>query len=398
MFDAAESTSRLFRAAAPGPGSVPATPATFAGGEPLSSPGSAPATRPPGAGTPALPSAGSAPGTRPPGAGGEPLPSPDSAPEPQLRDADIDLLPSPGIVAVDSLEAAGRKLMLFHLERLASSLPAAREGVPMAIEAASEATRHLRSTGRIFDLDGMLEKKGRIRRELRRLDRRLATVLVLDALRRDLDDARAGFSPDRAAGLDILRASWRDEREAARRRLARAAAPRRCRRWIGALWDGLQDDTAAAGGTDAALSVSHRVSSRVWDAYERAWACASLPGAGDTSSLPRLRTTVERLGHTLEAFGEVLPDAGTLLAAVDEFQDHIAVLVDAGLAAAMAREFARSRGTRLAASERAAIDAFVVLREAVAARQRASDLDSWGSLFDPLFGEALGVALDGARR
>jgi CHAD domain-containing protein len=379
LFDAAESTSRLLRPAAPGPGSAPVTPATFGAGEPPPLPGSVLATQPRGAGAPALT-------------------SPGSAPEPQLRDADIDLLPAPGIVGVDSLEAAGRKVMLFHLERLASSLPSAREGVPTAIEAASQATRHLRSAGRIFDFDGMLEKKGRIRRDLRRLDRRLAIVLVLDALLRDLDDARTGFSPDRRAGLDILRGSWRDEREAARRRLARAAAPRRCRRWIGALWDWLQDDTAAAGGTDAAMSVVHRVSSRVWDAYERAWASASLPGAGDGSSLPRLRTAVERLAHTLEAFGEVLPDAGTLLAAVDEFEGHIAVLVDAGLSAAMAREFARSRGTRLAASERAAIDAFVVSREDVAARQRASGPESWGSLFDPLFGEALGVALDGARR
>ncbi len=243
----------------------------------------------------------------------------------------------------------------------------------------------------------MLEKKGRIRRELRRLDRRLATVMVLDALLRDLDDARTGFSPDRAAGLDILRESWRDEREAARRRLARDAAPRRCRRWIGALWDGLQDETAAVGRAGASMSVAHRVSSRVWDAYERTWSCHSLPDAGDTASLPRLRRAAERLRHTLEGFGEMLPDAEALLAAVEEFERHITMHVEAGLTAAMAREFARSRGTRLAASERAAIGAFVVSREAVAARERALGPGSWGSLFDPLFGEALGVALDGAR-
>ena len=315
-----------------------------------------------------------------------------------MQAAADDPMPSPGIVAADSLAAAGRKVMLFHLERLASSLPEVREGDLPAIAAASQAIGHLRSAGRIFDLDGTLEKKGRIRRELRRLDRRLDTVLGLDALLRALDDARTGFSPNRATGLDILRASWRDEREAARRRLARAAAPRSCRRWIGALWDGLQDETAAARDADAAMSVAHRVSSRVWDAYERAWACASLPVAGDIASLPRLRRAAEGLRHTLEGFGEVLPDAGTLVAAVDEFEGHVGVLVEAGLSAAMARDFARSRGTRLTAFDRAAIDAFVVSREAIAARERASGPDSWGSLFDPVFGEALSVALDSARR
>ncbi len=379
MFDAAESTSRLLHAAEPGPDCVPVTPASFAGADALATRAPAGATPPMSADIDPLAGSGEVPGATPP------------------MSADIDLLPSPGIVATDTLAAAGRKVMLFHLERLASSLPGAREGDARAIEAASQASRHLRSAGRIFDLDGMLEKKGRIRRELGRLDRRLATVMVLDALLRDLDDARTGFSPDRAAGLDILRESWRDEREAARRRLARDAAPRRFRRWIGTVWDGLQDDTAV-GGAGGSMSVAHRVSSRVWDAYERAWACASIPDAADAASLPRLRRAAERLRHTLGGFREVLPDAEALLAAVEEFERHMAAQVEASLTAAMAREFARSRGTRLAPSERAAIGAFVVSREALVARERAMGPGSWGSLFDPLFGEALGVALDGARR
>jgi CHAD domain len=347
LFDAAESTSRLPHTAGQAPEALPAGPAAWSAIEPRAS-------------------------TRP--------------------------RSSPGVTVDDTMVAAGRKVMLCHLERLASSLAAARAGDRQGIAAASEAVRHLRSARRIFDLEMIGPREGRIRVQLRRLDRRLETIVGLDALLRDLDDALTGLPSDQAWGLDILRASWRGEREAGRRRLARDIAPRRCRRWVGALWNRLQDETLGADPAGVSMKVAHRVTSLVWDAYERAWDSALLEGAGDTASLRGLCRTVEGLRHTLEAFGEILPDAGTLVAAVGEFEDHVAVLRDAGLAAAMAREFARARVTKLTVSEQAAIDSFVVSREAIVARQRSSPPDSWGSVMDPVFREALEAALEGARR
>lgn len=329
--------------------------------------------------------------------------APDAAPGRSAAWADIEPRPStgpgpsPGVTVDDTLVAAGRKVMLCHLELLASSLAAARAGDRPGIEAASHAARHLRSARRTFDLEMVGPRDGRIRVELRRLDRRLETILGLDALLRDLDDARTGLPSDQAWGLDILRASWRGEREAARRRLARDIAPRRCRRWVGVLWNRLQDEAVGPDPAGVSMKVAHRVTSLVWDAYERAWDRASLAGAGDAASLRGLCKAVEGFRHTLEAFGEILPDAGTLIAAVGEFEDHAAVLRDAGLAAAMARDYARARVTRLAVSERAAIDAFVASREAIVTRQRGSPPESWGSMIDPLFRDALEAALEGAR-
>jgi CHAD domain-containing protein len=303
----------------------------------------------------------------------------------------------PGVAAADTVSVAGRKMLRFHLRRLRARVTEVRRGEdPEAIHDARVATRRLRAAWQVFDMGAGDRSTRSFERDLRRLGRRLGAVRDLDVLLAGAVAYQAELPDGEAAALGRMLATWREERASAQRRLRRALASRRYRRFVDDFRDWLRGEPVAEQATGAAVRVRHRVASRVWGAYEPVWAFEGPLEAADLVNLHRLRIAAKHLRYTLEAFGEVLPGADALLAAVAGLQNHLGTLHDANVAAAKARAYAASRRGPLAGIERGSVEAFIASRQGIVTRQRASLATPWSAVVGPSFRAALYRALAAA--
>ena len=280
-------------------------------------------------------------------------------------------------------------MLRFHLRRLRARVEDVRRGEdPEAVHDARVATRRLRAAWQVFDMGAGERSTRSFQRDLRRVGRRLGAVRDLDVLVASAVAYQASLAEPGASELCGLLAAWCAERSIARDRLRRELASNGYRRFVADFRDWLRDKPLDESTIRAAFRVQHRVTSKVWDAYEPVWSFEGGLEATDLVTLHRLRIAAKRLRYTLEAFGEVLPAAQAPLALVVDLQNHLGTLHDADVAAAKARDYAASCALRPSSAERGVVDAYIASCESVVARQRASLAAPWTAVVAPSFAHA----------
>jgi triphosphatase len=303
---------------------------------------------------------------------------------------------TPGVSGEDSLDAAGRKVLAFHLDRMIARASGARSGRdPEDIHAMRVATRRQRAAWRTFR-DALPRRRSKaLRRGLRDVASALGRVRDLDVLIDAAVAYDAALAPSRRGALAPLLAAWRRDREEARSALVAELDSRRYRRFVRKARDFVRqrDDVPAAD-----LRVPHLVRdtapARIWEAYQIVRAYESVLDWADTATLHALRIAAKRLRYALEFFGDALgPDAPHLIESVVALQDALGSLHDADVAAHLIRDFLMARGTVLSARERTAIGRYLLHCEDTTASARRSMRTPWRGVAGVRFRKGLGRAL-----
>jgi len=269
--------------------------------------------------------------------------------------------PAPGVTADDSMSAAGRKVLRFHLARLLAREPGVRAGIdPEELHKMRVATRRLRAGWRVFGDAFRGARVRRIRGDLGVVASRLGATRDLDV---QLDRLT---SPERREGLAPLEAAWRTKRENARAALVRELDSARHRRWLASFVRFVETGDAGVAPTPGVepSTVRERAASQVWAAYERVRAFERVMDGAPPETLHRLRIAAKRLRYSLEFVREALsPEAAIAIARITALQDHLGKLNDADVAAALTREFLSEAKESLNPAESAAVAEYLADQE-----------------------------------
>jgi CHAD domain-containing protein len=301
---------------------------------------------------------------------------------------------TPGVTADDHVAEAGRKVMRFHLARMldyeAGTRPAAD---PAHVPMRRGPPPRQRAAWRVFGASFRAGRTRRYRRGLREIAARLGAVRDLDVQLEAADAYRADLPPTEQRALEPLLADWRSRREDARVLLLRELDSDEYRRWV--------DDYRDFVRTEGALVLPvgpvepHRVRdtapSRIWAAYEGVRGYEAVLRWADVQTLHDLRIAGKWLRYTLEFAREALgPEAGLLISRVTALQDHLGLMHDADVAAAMARTFLVEHAGDMSPQESAAIGRYLVDRERTVARQRRGIGGPWRGVAGLRFRRGLG--------
>jgi len=301
---------------------------------------------------------------------------------------------TPGVTADDHVAEAGRKVMRFHLARMLDYEAGTRSGVdPEDLHKMRVATRRQRAAWRVFGASFRAGRTRRYRRGLREIAARLGAVRDLDVQLEAADAYRADLPTSEQRALEPLLADWRSRREDARVLLLRELDSDDYRRWV--------DDYRDFVRTEGALVLPvgpvepHRIRdtapSRIWAAYEGVRGYEAVLRWADVQTLHDLRIAGKWLRYTLEFAREALgPEAGLLISRVTALQDHLGLMHDADVAAAMARTFLVEHAGALSPQESAAIGRYLVDRERTVARQRRGIGGPWRGVAGLRFRRGLG--------
>jgi CHAD domain-containing protein len=306
---------------------------------------------------------------------------------------------TPGVVADDHIAEAGRKVMRFHLARMLDREPGVRSAVDVEdVHKMRVATRRQRAAWRVF---GEAYRRGRTkpyRNGLRDIARRLGAVRDLDVQLEALAAYREHVSgPDQRA-LEPLVSAWRQYRDDARLLLLRELDSPGYARFI----DDYVDFVRTEGADAAAVSATqpHRVRdtapSRIWAAYEQVRTYEPVLRWADVATLHELRIAGKWLRYSLEFVEEALGDESRpLIEHVTALQDHLGLMNDANVAAAMARTFLVEHAGQSSEGESAAIGRYLVDREREVTRLRRSVGSPWRAVAGLRFRRALGRVVAG---
>ncbi len=306
---------------------------------------------------------------------------------------------APGVVADDHIAEAGRKVMRFHLARMLDYEAGTRTGVdPEDLHKMRVATRRQRAAWRIFGEAFRANRTRRYRSGLRETAARLGAVRDLDVQLEAADQYRSDLPVTEQRALEPLLASWRAHRDDARVLLLRELDSDHYRRWV--------DDYRDFVRTEGALVLPvgpvqpHRVRdtapSRIWAAYEGVRGYEAVLRWADVETLHDLRIAAKWLRYALEFVREALGDeSGPLIARVTALQDHLGLMHDADVTAAMARTFLVEHAGDLSALESAAIGRYLVDREREVARLRRTIGPTWRGVAGISFRRGLGRVVAG---
>jgi CHAD domain-containing protein len=321
--------------------------------------------------------------------------SPTSHPAADADDAGrLSVGKSPGVTADDHIAEAGRKIMRFHLARMLDQEPGTRSGTDVeAVHKMRVATRRQRAAWRVFGASFRAKRTKRYRDGLREIAGRLGAVRDLDVQLEAADAYRADLPAAEQRALEPLLTAWRAHRDDARVLLLRELDSDGYRRWI--------DDYRDFVRTDGALVVPvgpvepHRVRdtapARVWAAFEQVRGYEPVLRWADVATLHDLRIAGKWLRYTLEFVREALGDeSDPLIARVTALQDHLGLMHDADVTAAMARTFLVERAGDLGALESAAIGRYLLDRERTVVALRRSIGVPWRGVAGTRFRRSLG--------
>ncbi len=301
---------------------------------------------------------------------------------------------TPGVQGDDTLAEAGRKVLRFHLARMLAREPGTRAGDdPEELHAMRVATRRMRAAWRVFGDAYRPGRTRRYRRDLRDVAARLGAVRDLDVLLEGLEAYAKGVSAADRGGLEPLIVSWRRRREEARLLLLRTLDTPSYGRFV--------DEYREFVGTDglavlpmtptAPHRVRDRMPSRIWAAYEQVRGYEPVLRWADVETLHDLRIAAKWLRYTIEFVREPLgPEAASLIERVVALQDHLGLLHDADVAAALARSYLVEHAGELTDNETAAIGRYLVDRERELARLRRSVGPTWRRVAGLTYRRALG--------
>jgi len=301
---------------------------------------------------------------------------------------------SPGVTADDHIAEAGRKIMRFHLARMLDHEPGTRSGTDAeAVHKMRVATRRQRAAWRVFGASFRAKRTKRYRDGLREIAGRLGAVRDLDVQLEAADAYGADLPAAEQRALEPLLTAWRSHRDDARVLLLRELDSDGYRRWV--------DDYRDFVRTDGALVVPvgpvepHRVRdtapARVWAAFEQVRGYEPVMRWADVATLHDLRIAGKWLRYTLEFVREALGDeSDPLIARVTALQDHLGLMHDADVTAAMARTFLVEHAGDLRALESAAIGRYLVDRERTVVALRRSIGAPWRGVAGTRFRRSLG--------
>ena len=306
---------------------------------------------------------------------------------------------SPGVTADDHVAEAGRKVLRFHLARMLDYEAGTRSGAdPEDLHKMRVATRRQRAAWRVFGEAFRPNRTRRFRNGLRETAARLGAVRDLDVQLEAADAYRADLPIPEQRGLEPLLAEWRAHRDDARQLLLRELDSDGYRRWV--------DDYRDFVRTEGALVLPvgpvqpHRVRdtapSRIWSAYEGVRGYEAVLRWADVETLHDLRIAAKWLRYALEFVREALgPESAPLIARVTALQDHLGLMHDADVTAAMARTFLVEHAGDLSGLESAAIGRYLVDREREVARLRRTIGPVWRGVAGLRFRRALGRVVAG---
>ena len=306
---------------------------------------------------------------------------------------------TPGVTADDHIAEAGRKVMRFHLARMLDHEPAVRAGIESeAVHKMRVATRRQRAAWRIFGEAFGQRRTKRYRDGLRDTARRLGAVRDLDVQLEAADAYRADLPITEQRALEPLLAAWRQHRDDARVLLLRELDSTGFRRWMDDYVDFVRTEGAAVRPVDAVQP--HRIRdtapSRIWTAYEGVRSYESVLRWADVPTLHELRIAGKWLRYSMEFVREPLgPDVDPLIARVTALQDHLGLMNDADVTAAMTRTFLVEHTGDLSATESAAIGRYLVDREKEVARLRRTVGVTWRAVAGLRFRRTLGRVVAG---
>jgi CHAD domain-containing protein len=306
---------------------------------------------------------------------------------------------TPGVLADDHIAEAGRKVMRFHLARMLDYEAGTRSGADAEdLHKMRVATRRQRAAWRIFGEAFRPNRTRRYRAGLRETAARLGAVRDLDVQLEAADAYRHDLPVAEQRALEPLLASWRAHREDARVLLLRELDSDHYRRWV--------DDYRDFVRTEGALVLPvgpvqpHRVRdtapSRIWAAYEGVRGYEAVLRWADVETLHDLRIAAKWLRYALEFVREALGDeSGPLIARVTALQDHLGLMHDADVTAAMARTFLVEHAGGLSALESAAIGRYLIDREREVGRLRRTIGPTWRGVAGVSFRRGLGRVVAG---
>lgn len=306
---------------------------------------------------------------------------------------------SPGVLAMDPVAEAGRKVLRFHFARMLAREAGTRTGEdPEDLHAMRVATRRMRAAWRVFG-DGFRPGRTKSHRaRLRETATRLGAVRDLDVLIAGAQAWQAELPEAEAGGLEPLLAAWRGYRDDARVLLIHHLDSDAHAQFVESFRVFVQ--TEGAGARPAEASAPHRVRdtapSRAWAAYEHVRAYEPVLRWADVETLHELRIAAKWLRYTLEFVRETLqPDVELLVPRVVALQDHLGLMHDADVAASMARTFLVEHGGDLSGTSAAVIGRYLATREREVARLRKTVGIPWRGLAGVTFRRRLGRALAG---
>lgn len=255
----------------------------------------------------------------------------------------LELRATVGLLPDDAMAEAGRKVMLFHFERMLLHEPASRLGEDIeAVHDMRVAIRRTRSALRLFRPFYDAETIRPFRRSLRRIALTLGEVRDLDVF---IDKAQQFSQRYPDSSLAPLFVEWQDRLADARATLIEELDGKKFRRFVkkfhiflttpgkGAL-------TLAEPGQVAAYQVRHVAPRLIYEHYEQVRAYDPVIGSASLPTLHMLRIAFKRFRYTLEFFEEVLgPDVKPVIKEVKGMQDLLGDLNDTRVAGELLRDF-----------------------------------------------------------
>jgi CHAD domain-containing protein len=251
------------------------------------------------------------------------------------------------------------------------------------------ATRRLRAAWRVFGAAFRGAKVRRLRDDLGVVASKLGAT-------RDLDVQLERLTTPRREDLEPLEVEWRAKREEARAALVRELDSARHRRWLASFIRFVEVDAAGVAPTTGVepTTVRERAGSQVWAAYERVRAFERVVDGAAPEMLHRLRIEAKRLRYSIEFVREALaPEAADAIERVTALQDHLGLLNDADVAAAMTREFLAERGDSLTPAQSAAVADYLAEQERLVVELVASVGPPWAAVTSLAFRRRLARVL-----
>jgi CHAD domain-containing protein/transposase-like protein len=260
--------------------------------------------------------------------------------EPRLP---LELRETVGLLPDDAMAEAGRKVLLFHFERMLLNEPGSRLGEDIeAVHDMRVAIRRMRSALRLFRPFYDAETIRPFRRALSQITLTLGEVRDLDVFIAKAQQFTQQY-PD--SGLAPLFTEWQDRLADARETLIEELDGKKYRRFAKKFHAFLITPGKGAlplpeSGEVIAFQVRHVAPRLIYEHYEQVRAYDTVIGGASLATLHALRIAFKRFRYTLEFFEEVLgPEVKPVIKEVKGMQDLLGDLNDTRVAGELLRDF-----------------------------------------------------------
>ena len=248
-----------------------------------------------------------------------------------------------GLLPDDPMAEAGRKVLLFHCERMLLNEPGSRLGEDIeAVHDMRVATRRMRSAIRLFK---PFFEPGALKHHSRHLQRVAAALGLVRDLEVQLDKAARYLDAYPDEQLDPLFARWHAELDLARTDLIDELDSKKFARFVKHYYAFLTTPGQGAQalpepGQTGVYQVRHVAPRLIYEHYERVRAYEAVLDGAPLETLHALRIEFKRLRYAFEFFEEVLgPESRIVINAIKMMQDHLGDLNDTCVVSDVLRNF-----------------------------------------------------------